>query len=343
MRGNMRAFYRLLGERSPGGTLVERDGVLGAIVPSCPNQSVVNGVVYEDVAALKAMRNELEAAYRRAGVRCWRVWVPEGDSSLGEWLRESGHRFSASPRAMTLDLTDAELDVSDELDWERTGDVCAIAALNEQAYGLPAGEFAQALTALAGGSVELYLARERGEAAACVAAVEEDGDCGIYCVATRPASRGRGLATGLMRPALTAARQRGCRSSSLQSSKSGLGVYQQLGYRDVCAIGTWERTLVIGPDLAQPAKDDFGVEDAGDPVPRPHRTEHPPGSFPAGAATRDLCFRAGRAGELTLDLQRIACDVLEARAFGIAGEDSLTRARPMADPPPATPLRAIPL
>ncbi len=240
----MGAFYRLLGERSPGGAVIEREGLVAAIVPSCPNQSVVNAVVYDQAGALKASRDELEAAYGRAGVRSWRVWVPEGDREVGEWLQKSGHRVSGSPRAMTLNLVDADLDVP-ELDWEPTGDVAALAALNEQAYGLPAGEFAQALRALAGESVALYLAREHGEAAACVAAVDEGGDCGIYCVATRPASRGRGLASALMRQALLDARRRGCKSSSLQSSKLGFPVYERLGYRDVCAIDTWEQKPAI--------------------------------------------------------------------------------------------------
>jgi GNAT superfamily N-acetyltransferase len=129
---------------------------------------------------------------------------------------------------MTLDLVDADFDVSDELDWERTDDVAALAALNEQAYGLPAGEFAQVLIALAGDSVELYLAREHGQAADCVATIDEDSDCGIYCVATRPPSRGRGLASALMRRALFHAHRRGCTSSSLQSSKIDFPVYEPL-------------------------------------------------------------------------------------------------------------------
>jgi GNAT superfamily N-acetyltransferase len=240
MKGNMRAFYRLLGERSPGGSVVERDGLLAAIVPSCPNQSIVNAVVYEDGAVLRAKRNELEAAYARAGVRCWRVWVPDADSAIGEWLQSCGHEPSGSPRAMTLDLVNRELDVSDELECDSTGDVAALASINEQAYGLPTGEFTQALTAFAADSVEVYLAYEHGQAAACVAAVDADRDCGIYAVATRPASRGRGLASALMRRALTDALRRGCNTSSLQSSRSGFSVYERLGYRDLGAIHTWE-------------------------------------------------------------------------------------------------------
>ncbi len=84
MHANMRAFYRLLGERSPGGTVVERDGILAAVVPSCPNRSIVNAVVYEDAGALAAIRDELEASYDRAGVRAWTVWVPEADRAAAQ-------------------------------------------------------------------------------------------------------------------------------------------------------------------------------------------------------------------------------------------------------------------
>lgn len=141
---------------------------------------------------------------------------------------------------MKLDLVSRELDLSGELECDCTGDVAALASINEQAYGLSAGEFTKALTALAADSVEVYVAYEHEEAAACVAAVDADGDCGIYAVATRPASRGRGLASALMRRALTDALRRGCKTSSLQASRSGLSVYQRLGYRDLGAIHTWE-------------------------------------------------------------------------------------------------------
>ena len=236
----MRAFYRLLGKRSPGGVSVEREGLVAAIVPSCPNQSIVNAVVYDDALALKAGREQLQTAYRRAGVRSWRVWVPEADSDVGRWLQGCGHVLSASPRAMTLDLADAVFDISDELDWDQTSDRVMVASLNEQAYGLSAGEFSRALTALEGDAVRIYLARDHGQAASCVVAIDEGDDCGIYAVATRPPARGRGLASALMRRALDDARHRGCRTSSLQSSKSGFSVYKRLGYRDVCAIEVWE-------------------------------------------------------------------------------------------------------
>jgi hypothetical protein len=69
----MRAFCRLLIERSPGGSVIEPPGLVASIVPSCPHASVVNGVVYDDPAALRDAYHELLAAYDDAGVQAWRV------------------------------------------------------------------------------------------------------------------------------------------------------------------------------------------------------------------------------------------------------------------------------
>jgi GNAT superfamily N-acetyltransferase len=239
MRRNMGAFYRLLGGHSPGGTVVERDGLVAAVVPSCPNQSVINGVVYENAEALRTVHGELKALYASAGVGVWRVWVPEADRALAAWLERSGHRLAGRQRAMILDLDRIEFELADELDWKQSDDAAVLALLNEQAYGLPAGEFAAAIAGLSG-RAELYFAREQGELAACLAAIDEGGDCGIYCVATRPSSRRRGLASALMRHALADAQGRGCTTSSLQASPLGVSVYTHLGYRDRGALETWE-------------------------------------------------------------------------------------------------------
>src|SRR5438132_9491449 len=104
MRANMAAFYRLLGERSPGGGLVAHRGLLAAIVPSCPERSIVNAVVYERAEELFAEHDELAGIYSRAGVHAWTVWVPQGDRDCAQRLGGIGHSLDASPRAMSLEL-----------------------------------------------------------------------------------------------------------------------------------------------------------------------------------------------------------------------------------------------
>ncbi|TMM16290.1 MAG: GNAT family N-acetyltransferase [Actinobacteria bacterium] len=240
MRANMRAFYRLLGERSPGGEVVECQGMVAAIVPSCPGRSIVNAVVYERPEELAAEREELARRYRRAGVRAWTVWVPEADRASAELLARTGHRLDGSPRAMTLELAGMQLAGAGEVEWARTRDAHALAAINEAAYGLPAGEFTAAMSAFSDDPTLLYLARVDGRPAACLAALDDDGDCGIYLVATIPSARGRGLASALLQQALAEACERGCATSSLQATAAGFPVYQRCGYRDLCAIEMWE-------------------------------------------------------------------------------------------------------
>jgi hypothetical protein len=69
-------------------------------------------------------------------------------------------------------------DSTDDADWERTEDPGVVAALNEEAYGLSEGEFAQALEALAERRAHLYVARERGQPASCLAALDAPATAG---------------------------------------------------------------------------------------------------------------------------------------------------------------------
>jgi GNAT superfamily N-acetyltransferase len=241
MRANLRAFYRLLGERSTDGQVFEHAGLLAAIVPACPQRSIVNAVVYETPAELAAVRDELESRYERAGVRSWTVWVPEGDDDARALLRGGGHRLDASPRAMTLELSELAAAGVGGFESEITTDTDVLAALNEAAYGLPSGEFVQAMRALERPPMRLYLARVDGRPASCLGTLDHDGDCGIYFVATAPEARGRGLASALLRTALAEARTRGCTTSSLQATRAGFRVYARCGFRDRCAIEMWER------------------------------------------------------------------------------------------------------
>ena len=69
MRASMRSLYRLLGERSPAGSVVERPGVLAAMVPSARNRSIVNAVVHDAADRLSEYYDEIAAAYRSAWER----------------------------------------------------------------------------------------------------------------------------------------------------------------------------------------------------------------------------------------------------------------------------------
>lgn len=237
----MAGVFSSLARDASGGHVLEPDGVRAAVAPECPDRSVVNCVVYSDARALAAAVDLLAAEYDRAGVRAWTVWVPEHDREAAELLERAGHRLDARPAAMVMDLAEPHVPGAAAVDLDLVApDMAEAARVNDAAYGFD-GDFERAFKDLPPAPAHLYLARADGVPACTVFTYEEDGECGIYLVATLPEARGRGLATALMIHALREARERGCATSSLQATRRGRPVYRRLGYRDIGAVHMYER------------------------------------------------------------------------------------------------------
>ena len=236
------AFVRMLGRGSESAAMFERDAVLAAIVPACPDRSVINSVTYRDAASLGAALEELAAAHDQAGVRAWTVWVPEEDRDAATLLEAAGHRLDATPDAMVLDLAGLPDPDTRELDWDDRASPADVARVNDLAYGFEGPTFGEALNALpADMPLRLYQARVDGQPASVLATMDEGDDCGIYLVGTLREHRGEGLAGRLLHAALAEARERGLRTSSLQATKLGYPVYERLGYAPICTLEMWER------------------------------------------------------------------------------------------------------
>jgi predicted GNAT family acetyltransferase len=82
----------------------------------------------------------------------------------------------------------------------------------------------------------LLAARIDGEMVAAALAYDFDGDCGIYNVGTVEKARRRGLGTALTAAQVYEARDRGCRTASLQSTEMAERVYAAVGFRDLGRI-----------------------------------------------------------------------------------------------------------
>jgi GNAT superfamily N-acetyltransferase len=236
---SLRPFLRMVAAASEGARVLELDGVLASVVPVTPDRSVTNSVAFDDARALERALDGLAKAYAGAGVHAWTVWVPERDTAAQRLLEGAGHALDAMPAAMTLELAGFERRPSPDLDLTHAPSAGEIGAVNDAAYGFD-GDFSRAF-ARRPDELRLYGARLDGQVVACVGAVHEHGDCGIYLVATLPEARGRGLARDLMSVALTEARAAGCETASLQSTPMGKRVYAGLGFRDFGAIQMWER------------------------------------------------------------------------------------------------------
>ncbi|MGH2982614.1 MAG: GNAT family N-acetyltransferase [Solirubrobacterales bacterium] len=236
LRG-MRATLAAFAEGS-GAQLLELDGLIATVNPAVAERSVFNSVVYSDLEALAARRDELAAIYADAGC-AWTVWVPEYDEASARMLEGAGHTRDAQPRAMGVELVAlTEPDLSG-IDWTAEGDAEEMAALNDGAYGYPAGTWIKGMGRDTPG-LRTYIARNDGRPAATVGVRDVEGDCTVWNVATAESARGRGLSTALMRKAMFDAEQRGCPTSTLQATKLGAPVYRRCGYEDFGALQMWE-------------------------------------------------------------------------------------------------------
>lgn len=223
---------------SNGGEAIELDGVWAGVNPATPERSVFNSVVYSDPEALAAGRDRLADAFAEHGC-AWTVWVPEGDTATAEMLERAGHTLDAAPRAMGFELGGyPEPDLS-PIEWTDRGDVETAARLNDHAYGFEEGTWLRGTGRDPEGLI-VYIASLAGEPVATVAARDAGGDCSIWSVATEPEARGKGISTALMRRALWDADQRGCRTTTLQSTKAGRAIYERVGYNDFGALQMWE-------------------------------------------------------------------------------------------------------
>jgi predicted GNAT family acetyltransferase len=89
--------------------------------------------------------------------------------------------------------------------------------------------------------LDASLAVAGSEPVACALAHHAGGDCHITLVATLPAHRRQGIASGLIRRLVRRGRERGCTTTSLVATRSGAPVYARLGYRDLGPVQMWER------------------------------------------------------------------------------------------------------
>ena len=241
-RRSLARFLRLIVAGAPDSKLFEPRGATATISPSVPNRSIVNGVIYSDPAELGHALDALARAYGEAGVIAWTVWVPEADEQAATILADAGHALDARPAAMSLEL--AELDAPDpgDLDWDSQATGAEMGPLNDLAYGWTSAGAAAALRDLKPGpTTHLYRARVKGETVSCAAVIDTDDEASLVLVATHPDHRGQGLSTRLVGRALSEAKERGMRTSTLQATPGGEPIYARLGYESFGRLQMWER------------------------------------------------------------------------------------------------------
>lgn len=238
---SMRHFCRLAGQASDGARPFEREGVVAAIVPACPERAVVNSVCYEEPAALAAAYDDLASAYAEIGA-VWTVWGHHCDREAAELLERRGHFLDAQPEAMARELDGIERPPRGSLsDWTAHGRLADLARINDRAYGFGTDSFSRALARFPEGAAYVYTASDAGRPVACLMTVDCDRNTDVEWVAVVPEARGRGLSGKLLAHALADAAERGAETSTLIATRLGRPIYERLGFRPVGALQMWER------------------------------------------------------------------------------------------------------
>ena len=212
------------------GAAVKRfGGVAAAVFPEGPERAVYNNALLERdlgpgerAEALDAM----QGAYAAAGLTSFAAWGHESDRAMRGELERRGYTLDTTTRAMGMAL--------DEIRLPRPAIELSTADWDEYLSmdGLPPDLLAAADHA----AFHLLAARADGELIAAALAYDFAGDCGIYNVGTVAKARRRGLGTALTTAQVYAARARGGRTASLQSTQMAERVYAAVGFRDLGRI-----------------------------------------------------------------------------------------------------------
>ena len=212
------------------GAAVKRlPGVTVAVFPDEPERAVYNNALLqrdlgpgERSGALDAM----ETAYAAAGLARFAAWVHESDRAMRGELERRGYALDTTTRAMGMTLDDIRL--------PRPGIPPETAGWRE--YLKMEGLSPDFLATADHAAFHLQVTRADGEIVAAALAYDFGDDCGIYNVGTVERARRRGLGTALTAAQAYDARDRGCRTASLQSTQMAERVYAAVGFRDLGRI-----------------------------------------------------------------------------------------------------------
>ncbi len=240
---NQRGFYRALAHGSVGSRLIALNGgVQATVAPVRPWYSIFNSVLYTEPGALISALPQLAREYEAAGSKAWTVWVPPTDTATPSALEAAGHVLDSTPMLMGASISEIDLDQQLELDLHAAPTWRMVATCNDLAHGvIEDWSMAALVERIDDPPTHCYAATLHGKVACALLAREHDRDCYFWFVATIPEARGVGLASELVRVALRAARQRGCVTTTLESTAMAESMYANLGFRALGSYQMWER------------------------------------------------------------------------------------------------------
>ena len=226
----------LLGGHAGQGYTLEREGLVASVVANAPDSPTLNAAVALDADAAPKHLDELAARYAKANVRRWGVWIDGRAGAVAQALSENRMVMTTASPGMGAPLDDLETAGSETIG----ADLATVGRVNDLAYGNFDGRLERTLTPLPNGVLKGYRADLNGSPAAVALALHHGEDAGISFVATVPNARRQGLATHVMRQALSDAHTNGCTTTTLQATDMGERLYEHLGYRRLTVMELWE-------------------------------------------------------------------------------------------------------
>jgi hypothetical protein len=209
--------------------LLRLDGVAAAVFPHQPERAVYNNALLErdlERTARAAALDAMAAAYTAAGVDHFAAWVHESDEPMRHDLERRAYAVDTTTRAMGMSLHDIAQPRPPH-SFRRAGWPEYLAA-EQLPPDLLKGADHEAL--------HLLVACDGGEIVSAALAYDFEDDCGVYNVTTAVRARRRGLGTAITTAQVYAARDRGRRTASLQSTPMGEHVYAAVGFRNLGRI-----------------------------------------------------------------------------------------------------------
>jgi GNAT superfamily N-acetyltransferase len=184
--------------------------------------------------------------FRSHGTAAFTWWLSP-QLQAEEWsphLLRQGYGFDQQTPGMALDLAEVPATAPSSLEIRRVVDRESLRSWVRafvagygapESWAAPMFELYQDLHD-ADSAMRSYLGYRKGEPVATSTMFLGAGVAGIYDVATLPSARGQGIGSEMTLAPLREARAESYRVGILQSSAMGLGIYEKLGFRTVCAM-----------------------------------------------------------------------------------------------------------
>lgn len=242
---NLLGWFRMFG-RAPSSDFREEDGIARwrTVVP----HPWFNGVISARPARVgdEAFIQDTVAYFDSRGVSGFTWWLEPEQKGAGweDMLVKAGFQRNADTPGMALDLqTLAPAEAPRDLRIAMVDDLPGLRAWCSgfaRGYGTPL-EWEKPLFDLLNGvglglPLRYTIGYLEGQAVSVSQLFLGGGVAGIYCVATLPEARGKGIGAALTLAPLLDARELGFRYGVLQSSEMGFGVYQRMGFSQYCMI-----------------------------------------------------------------------------------------------------------